>query len=46
MLQAQNAYIKLTTLGSGIVKAPIFDTSLCDDEAYKTVLAGNAILIK
>ena len=41
-----NAYIKLTTLGSGIVKAPIFDTSLCDDEAYKTVLAGNAILIK
>ena len=41
-----NAYIKLTSVGGGIVKAPIFDTTLCDDEAYKTVLAGSVVLIK
>lgn len=41
-----NAFIKLTARGSGIVKAPTFDTAICDDESYKTVLSGNVIEIK
>ena len=43
---SENAYIKLTTRGSGVVKAPIFDTSLCDDGSYANVLAGTVIPIK
>ena len=43
---SENAYIKLTTRGSGVVKAPIFDTSLCDDGSYVNVLAGTVIPIK
>lgn len=43
---SENAFIKLTARGSGVVKAPIFDASICDDEAYKTVLSGSVISIK
>ena len=43
---SQNAYIKIINRGSGIVKTPIFDEALCDDQGYKTVLAGAVIPIK
>lgn len=43
---SENAYIKITTRGSGVVKAPIFDVSLCDDNSYANVLAGTVIPIK
>lgn len=43
---SENAYIKLNTRGSGLVKVPIFDETLCDDKSYKTILAGSVILIK
>lgn len=38
-----NAYIKLATKGSGVIKVPIFDEALCDDKAYKNVLADSVI---
>ena len=43
---SENAYIKVTTRGSGVVKAPIFDVTLCDDRSYGNVLAGTVIPIK
>jgi hypothetical protein len=43
---SDNAYIKVTTRGSGVVKAPIFDVMLCDDRSYGNVLAGTVIPIK
>ena len=41
-----NAYIKITTLGSGVVKMPIFDQALCDDDSYKLALSDTVISIK
>jgi len=43
---SENSYIKFDIVGSGIVKAPIFEESLCDDDAYKTVLAGTVVFAK
>ena len=43
---SENAFIKVTTRGSGVVKAPIFDDELCDDKAYKSVLSGTVISVK
>ena len=43
---SENAYIKFDIVGSGIVKVPIFEESLCDDDAYKTVLAGTVVFAK
>lgn len=43
---SENAYIKITARGSGVVKAPIFDVALCDDNSYANVLAGTVIPIK
>ena len=38
-----NAYIKLTTRGSGVVKAPMFNEELCADKSYQSVLAGTVV---
>lgn len=38
-----NAYITFNTKGSGVVKLPIFNESLCDDTSYKSVLADSVI---
>ena len=43
---SENAYIKITTRGIGVIKAPIFDVELCDDNSYANVLAGTVIPIK
>lgn len=43
---SENAFIKLTTVGSGVVKVPMFEDELCDDESYKSVLAGAVISVK
>ena len=40
---SENAYIKYTTAGSGVVKFPLFEENLCDDNSYQTVLAGTVI---
>ena len=40
-----NAYIKLTARGSGLVRIPMFNETLCDDQGYKSVLAGTVITI-
>lgn len=42
---SNNAYIKITTKGSGIVKVPVFDEALCDDKAYKNVLSDTVVPI-
>jgi hypothetical protein len=38
-----NAYIKLTSRGSGVVKAPIFEEDLCSDKSYQSVLSGTVV---
>ena len=43
---SQNAYINLNVKGSGVIKTPFFDVELCDNDSYKTVLAGSVISIK
>ena len=43
---SMNAYIKIINRGSGLIKTPIFDEALCDDQGYKSVLAGTVIPIK
>ena len=40
-----NAYIKLATRGSGLVRIPMFNEALCDDQGYKSVLAGTVIAL-
>ncbi len=40
---SNNAYIKFTTKGSGVVKVPFFDEELCDDQSYKAVLSDDVI---
>ena len=40
---SENAYIKITTVGSGVVKFPLLEETLCDDDSYKTVLVGTVI---
>ena len=42
---SDNAYITFTAKGSGVVKVPVFDESICDDQSYKSVLAGTVIPI-
>ena len=42
----ENAFIKLTAVGSGVVNAPIFDEDACTDKSYQSVLAGSVISIK
>lgn len=41
-----NAYLKYGSIGSGIIKAPIFDEAICDDQSYKNALSGSVIAIK
>lgn len=43
---SENAFIKVTSRGSGVVKAPMFDEAVCDDNSYKSVLAGTVVTIK
>ena len=40
---SNNAVIKFTTKGSGVIKVPIFDEALCDDQSYKSVLSDSVI---
>ena len=40
---SNNALIKFTTKGSGVIKVPIFDEALCDDQSYKSVLSDSVI---
>lgn len=42
---SQNSYVIFGEAGSGVIKTPIFSATLCDDESYKTVLAGTVISI-
>ena len=42
---SNNAYIKFTTKGTGLIKVPIFDENLCDDQSYKNVLSDSVIPI-
>ena len=41
-----NAYLDCVSRGSGIIKAPVFDPELCDNEDYKLALAGTVVTIK
>lgn len=43
---SENAYIKFTTRGNGVVKVPMFDEAICDDASYKNVLAGSVIAMQ
>ena len=43
---SENAFIKVISRGSGVVKAPMFDEAVCDDNSYKSVLAGTVVTIK
>ena len=42
---SDNAYIKFANKGTGVVKVPIFDEDLCDDQSYKSVLSDDVIPI-
>lgn len=40
-----NALIKYGSVSGGIIKLPIFDETLCDNDSYKSVLAGSVIWV-
>lgn len=43
---SENSCIKYKAIGSGALRTPIFDETLCDDASYKNVLAGTVVTVK
>jgi hypothetical protein len=43
---SDNTYITYETKGSGVVKVPMLDEALCDNDSYKSVLSDDIIPLK